>query len=200
MSVFLYVEGGAKGSLARECRKGFSQFLNQAGLKGRMPKVFACGSRREAYENFCTAIKIGKKAILLVDSEASVATSADQAKPWQHVKNRQGDGWEQPAGVTDDDLHFMVLCMEAWFLADKDLLASYFGQNFNVNALPKGSDIENISKADLYNGLSRATKGTKKGAYGKGRHSFEILALIDPDKVSSASPYAERFLKTLNSL
>ncbi|MDQ6955031.1 MAG: DUF4276 family protein [Mariprofundaceae bacterium] len=197
MSIYLYVEGGAKGSLARECRKGFSQFLNKAGLAGRMPKVFACGSRRAAYEDFCTAIQNGKAAVLLVDSEAPVEASSDKAKPWQHVKDRQGDGWERPAGVTDEDLHFMVHCMEAWFLADKGALSSYFGQNFQVNSLPKRGDIEKVDKADIYRGLSQATKETQKGEYGKGKHSFKILALIAPDKVRSASPYADRFLKVL---
>jgi len=200
VSVYLYVEGGAKGSLARECRKGFSQFLSKAGCKGRMPKVFACGSRREAYEDYCTAVKAGKKAILLVDSEMPVEISADKAKPWEHVKNRQGDGWAKPATVTDDHLHFMVICMESWFLADKDALASYFGQYFNINALPKRSDVENVSKADVYNALFQATKDSQKGEYGKGKHSFKILGLINPEKVKSASPYAKRFLNTLSGL
>jgi len=199
VSVFLYVEGGAKGSLARECRKGFSNFLEHAGLSGRMPRVVACGCRKDAYDDFCTAINDGKKAILLVDSEASVATSIENAEPWQHVKNRQGDGWVKPVNVADNELHFMVVCMESWFLADKKSLASYFGQGFNMNVLPKHSDIELISKHDIYHGLCQATKGTQKGEYGKGKHSFEILALIDPRQVRLNSPYADRFLAALEN-
>jgi len=200
VSVFLYVEGGAKGNLARECRKGFSKFLESAGLKGRMPRVVACGCRKDAYDDFCTAINAGKKAILLVDSEAPVVTPIDNANPWLHVKNRQGDGWVKPANVTDDELHFMVQCMEAWFLADQTALGTYFGQSFNNNALPKHADIESIRKKDIYDSLSQATRNTQKGEYGKGKHSFEILALIDPNKVRLASPYADRFLNTLTSL
>jgi len=57
-----------------------------------------------------------------------------------------------------------------------------------------------ISKNDIYRGLSRATKETRKGEYRKGKHSFEILALIDPEKVILASPYAKYFLKALHAL
>ncbi|MDQ6996157.1 MAG: DUF4276 family protein [Mariprofundus sp.] len=200
MSVKLFVEGGAKGPLSTKCRAGFASFLQQAGFAGHMPKVFSCGSRQEAYNDFCTAIGNDEKAILLVDSESSVSAAADKAKPWLHVQSRAGDGWARPAGVADDQLHFMVICMEAWFLTDKEALSSYFGQNFNVNALSKRNDIELISKSDIYLGLSQATKNTKKGEYGKGKHSFEILAQIDPEKVRRASPYADRFLNTLNHL
>ena len=42
----------------------------------------------------------------------------------------------------------MVQCMEAWFLADKDSLAAYYGNNFKQNALPARPDIENIAKDD----------------------------------------------------
>jgi len=200
VSVKLFVEGGAKGPLSTKCRAGFASFLKRAGFAGDMPKVLSCGSRQEAYNDFCTAIENGERAMLLVDSESLVSTTAKQAKPWSHVKSRADDGWAKPAGTNDDELHFMVICMEAWFLADKESLESYFGQYFNMQALPKHSDIELVSKSDIYRGLSRATRDTKKGEYGKGKHSFEILAQIDPEKVRKASPYADRFLNALNHL
>ena len=73
-------------------------------------------------------------------------------------------------------------------------------QDFNVNVLPKHSDIELINKPDIYHGLCQATKDAQKGGYEKGKHSFEILALIDPNKVRLACPYANRFLTTLEKL
>jgi len=197
VSITLYVEGGAKGALATQCRKGFSLFLKRAGFEGNMPRVVACGGRSSAYNDFCTAKKEGKKAILLVDSEAPVADSASRAKPWDHVKNRVGDEWEKPSGATDDDLHFMVQCMEAWLIADKKNLSVYFGRGFNESALPKNQDIEKVGKQDLYKGLSLATKNTQKGEYRKGKHSFEILGELCPNKVRLASPYADRFLNNL---
>ena len=49
MTALLYVEGGGNGKALRvECRKGFAQFLAKAGLKGRMPRIRASGSRQDA--------------------------------------------------------------------------------------------------------------------------------------------------------
>ena len=67
----LYVEGGGKTNLLRtECRQGFSAFLEKAGLAGHMPRVISCGSRKDAYDDFLTALGNGEAAMLLVDSEA----------------------------------------------------------------------------------------------------------------------------------
>jgi hypothetical protein len=92
----------------------------------------------------------------------------------------------------------MVQCMEAWFLADKDTLAAFFGNGFNRGALPSNPVIEDVAKLDVMNGLKAATRHCgKKGEYGKGRHSFEILARIDPARVTAASPHAKRLVETL---
>jgi len=197
----LFVEGGGDNdALKAECRKGFREFLEKAGLKGRMPRIVACGGRSQAYSQFCVAIgeaANGDVFILLVDSEGPVSTPADAAQPWDHVNNREGDGWDRPKGAVDDDLHFMVECMESWFLADKRALESFFGQGFREGALPANPRIEEISKADIYDGLKNATRETQKCSYGKGAHSFQILAIIDPTKVRDASPYAARLLNHL---
>ena len=87
--------------------------------------------------------------------------------------------------------------MEAWFLADKDRLAAYFGQGVNRNALSGHLEIENVAKGDVLEGLKRATRQCKKGEYGKGRHSFEILEQINPANVMAVSPHARRLVETL---
>ena len=87
--------------------------------------------------------------------------------------------------------------MEAWFLADKDCLAAYFGQGFNRNALPDRPEIEDVAKGDVLEGLKRATRHCKKGGYSKGRHSFDILERIDPAQVVTTSPHASRLVETL---
>ena len=88
--------------------------------------------------------------------------------------------------------------MEAWFLADKDNLATFFGRGFNANALPRNPDIEEIPKNDLLTGLKNATRRCRpKGEYSKGRHSFEVLSKTDPVRVLDASPYAKRLVDTL---
>ena len=198
MRIKVIVEGGGETKLLRtKCRQGFSNFFSKAGLEGRMPSVVASGSRRDAFNDFCAALRSPGKydfIVLLVDSEGPVTTG-----PWQHLKKKP-DNWDQPSGTTDDQVHLMVQCMEAWFLADKDCLVAYYGNDFKQNALPARPDIEKIPKNDVLNGLKNATRsGVSKGEYEKGRHAFDILAQIDPKKVVSASPHAKELVKTLNA-
>lgn len=195
----IFVEGGSKGALNSRCREGFSQFFEKSGLKGKMPKVVACGSRQHAYDDFCVAFskaKPGDVFLLLVDSEAPI--NGIESQVWNHVLLREGDKWPKPPSAKPVHLHFMVECMEAWFMADKTCLETYFGQGFESTQLPARNDIEKIAKIDLYKGLENTTKNCKtKAAYGKGAHSFDILGKIDPAKVIAASPYAKRLIDQL---
>ena len=195
MSINVYVEGGGNGKLRPECRKGFLAFFEKGGLQGKMPKVVACGSRRDAYKRFKIALKSGESALLLVDSESAIQKGIS---PWQHLKEK--DKWDVPLGAMDDQCHFMVQIMESWFLTDEETLIKYYGREFHTKALPKNTNIENISKQDVLKGLKRATKNTQKGKYDKGAHSFEILAQIDPNKVQQASPYAKHLITTLKNI
>jgi len=197
VELHLYVEGGGDSKLLRTaCRRGFSEFLAKAGLKGHMPRIVACGGRKQAYDDFCTALRQGQHAaMLLVDSEDPVTVSS----PWMHLLQRPADAWPTPADATADECHLMVQCMENWFLADRDTLKMFFGQGYDANALPSArSPIETISKIVVYQALAKATNNCKtKQPYGKGEHSFLVLALVDPAKVMAASPWANRFVTLL---
>lgn len=196
MRIKIYAEGGGDtNALKTKCRQGFSEFFRKAGLEGRMPRIVASGSRQDAYDDFCMALKKagnGEFIILLVDSEDPVA---DGAGSWEHLEDR--DNWDRPAAADDSNAYLMVQCMEAWFIADHNTLAGFFGQDFNAGALPAREDVENIRKPDLYTALENATRMCRKGKYGKGRHSFDILAQLDPMKVTAASPHAKRLVDTL---
>lgn len=207
MKVAIYIEGaGNLKAQKQDCRRAFRAFLSPFSPVGCAPKLIPCGSRRNAYDKFRTALRDSSIfPILLVDSEAPVAKNGG---PWAHFRKRQGDNWDKPEGVTDDHAHMMVQCMESWFLADKDRLADYFGRDFSTNALPARTDIETIAKSDVYRALDSATHDCKKtmkgksgskgkGKYGKGAHSFDILAGLDPQLVRKASPHAARFFDTL---
>lgn len=203
--VKLYVEGGGDGKdLKSECRRGFREFLEKARLKGRMPAIVACGGWRSAYEDYCTAIASGEAAMLRVDSEAPIAAAhqtgkPDEWRPWQHLKARQGDGWDRPQGAFEADCHLMVQCMESWFLADREKLKDFFGQGFRDSDLPSAANpVETIAKTAVLDSLKKATCDCQlKGQYGKGDHSFKLLAQLDPAKVVDASPWAKRFVDTL---
>ena len=201
MKVRIYVEGGGDHNkdLQTRCRRGFSKFFGKAGLVGRMPEVVACGGRRRAYDRFRTSHESAGQddlPILLVDSEAPVV----HTDLWEHVRLRDGDGWQRPQGALPDQIHLMVQTMEAWFHADKEVLREYYGQGFRPAKLSQRLDIDNIPKADLYAGMQMATRDClTKGEYSKGQHSFEILARIDPAKVRASSPlHAGRLLNVLD--
>lgn len=192
--VTIYIEGGGDApQLKARCRKAFNKFIQGMGFEGSMPKLVACGSRRNAYEQFCTAMKQGKKALLLVDSEAPVKKN-HEFDPWPHLQQREGDGWVAPENATAVDCHLMVECMENWFLADIPALKAYYGSGFKENKLPSTNrGIEKVAKSVVYTGLKEATRTTRKGSYSKGDHSFSILEQIDPNKVTEASRWAKQF-------
>ena len=196
MNVKVYVEGGGdRAELKTKCRQGFSTFFGKTELAGQMPRVISCGTRQKTYDKFCTALTNATNddfIVLLVDSEGPVVTDT----PWRHLKNCAN--WDTPPSATDDNAHLMVRCMEAWFMADKEALAEFFGTGFNEGSLPARPDVEGISKDDINNGLRMATCQCKpKGEYHKGRHSFAILGQLNPKKVFEASPYAQRLVTTL---
>ena len=197
MKVKVYVEGGGDGrELRAKCRRGFSSFFGKVGLTGRMPKIIACGGRQSAYDKFRVALSSAGEQeyiALLVDSEGPVAEGSG---PWLHLSNR--DHWAKPNGARDCNAHLMVQCMEAWFLADRDCLANFFGPSFNCNALPGQPNIEDVAKADVLDGLKKATRQCQpNGKYEKGRHAFEILEQIEPEMVTDASPHARRLIDSL---
>jgi hypothetical protein len=205
--VKLFVEGGGTSNqLKSSCREAFNKFITAAGVNKR-PRVVACGSREDAFDSFCVEVKNGKPAMLLVDSEALVQKAYQDSddssfwQPWQHLKERPGDGWDKPSSTQDTDCHLMVICMESWFLADRSTLKSFFGQGFHERSLPaENRAIETLPKLEVYESLKKATKPSKKGEYGKGDHSFKLLGTINPTLVIAASPWANRFITTLKKV
>ncbi len=186
----VYVEGGGRKALDRECRKAFAAFLSKAGFPQGTVEIEACGPRGEAFRTFSADLRKGSPAILLVDAEGPVATRST----WQHLKSN--DNWVRPSGATDDQCHLMVQIMESWFLADIKTLESYFGTGFRSQLLPGNPNVEDVPKQDVLDGLERATGGTAS-RYNKGTHSFTILGMLDPEKVKKLSPHANRFIESL---
>lgn len=142
--------------------------------------------------------------MLLVDSEAAISSGCQNGElenwsPWTHLKQHPEDDWDKPNKAQERDCHLMVQVMESWFLADRKSLKSFFGQGFNENQLPPPTRaIEGVPKADVYRALANATAHCRtKAPYGKGEHSFKLLAAIDPAKVVDASPWTKRFITEL---
>jgi hypothetical protein len=193
VKITIYVEGGGDTEAQKSrCRRAFIKFFEEAGFKGKMPTIIACGGRSIAYKDFCNAMKNMAEdslPILLVDSESAMLASTK----WAHLNKRIGDIWDKPENATENHVFLMVECMEAWFMADKEAIKDYF----NIAALPAHSNIEAISKHDLMKRLELASKQKRGIGYSKGNDSFKILALINPYKVMDASPKAKELIEHL---
>lgn len=197
VAVRVYIEGG--GTTRREqagLRQGFADLFTKLLGDCPKPKAIPAGGRGNALAEFEHGVRSNPEALclLLVDSEAAVQKGTT---PWEHVRTREGDGWSRPDGATDEQLHLMVQTMEAWFVADPEALAAYYGQGFREDALPRQKDVEQVAKTDVAKALERATKDSKKkGQYLKS-HGFELIGKIDPSKVRKVSRHAARFFDTL---
>ncbi len=200
MTVTVYVEGGGKNNqdAGARCKRGFSDYCNRLSPAGRRPRVVISGSRGEAFKRFRVAVESkrdGDRCALLVDSEATVMPGLSAVG---HLSAQ--DKWSF-VGLPSDTVFLMVQAMEAWFFADRKALADYYGDGFRPNAL-RGSDkdIESIQKDDLEQSLKEASVATRKGAYRKASHGFDLLSEIDPGKVQAGSPHAAAFHEFLRSL
>jgi hypothetical protein len=196
VNLCVYIEGGGphtKSQTATACRKAFHLFFEKVLGEGRKPRIIACGSRDEAYRDFCRGLEndADSFSILLVDSEDPVAPARNAV---QHLRHREKH-WTKP--MPDGQIHLMVQCMESWFLADRKALAQYYGDQFKQGALPGNPKIEEIPKPDVINGLAGATKSTSKGPYHKTNHGFDLLGRIDPAAVRKVSPYADALINLL---
>jgi hypothetical protein len=198
--VRLYVEGGGDGKDARaRLRIAFGEFLREVRHLAREERagwsITVCGSRESAFEDFQTALRKHPDAfvVLLVDAEGSYAGPG----PWQHLADPRNDGWKKPPGVEDDQCHLMVQVMEAWFLADRDKLAEYYGQGFLAGSLPNNPDVEQIPKDRVLDALATATRNTQKGSYHKTRHAPKILERIRPEVVCNKAAQCRRLLEAL---
>jgi hypothetical protein len=130
--------------------------------------------------------------ILPADSETAVT-----ATPWIHLNTGDGDNWQRPSGVVDEQAHLMVQVMESCFLADRQALSNYYGQGFLRNSLPRERDIEQIQKQRVFDAFRHASRPTQKGPCHKTKHGFDLLELIDPDLVREAPRYAENLFAAL---
>jgi hypothetical protein len=195
VKVKIYAEGGGEGQLLDTLfRQGWTEFFKKAGLAGKMPSVVRGKGRARTYDLFDTAMKNRKTnelPLLLVDSEDQIKVGHTA---WQHLKEH--DDWNKPTGAEDDHVFLMVQVMETWFLADREMLKTYFKSDFKDDKIPQWPKLEVVSKTSIYDALDSATAECKK-KYAKGKISFEMLSRLDPAKVEASCPAARRFLDRL---
>ncbi|MBK8256436.1 MAG: DUF4276 family protein [Polyangiaceae bacterium] len=188
-SIAIFVEGGGATANSGQdsLREGFEALLKpqkEAARKKRLRwQLGLYGSRNQTFKAFRNAVLNGRvdEAVLLVDSEEPVSNNTPSGR-LAHLKAR--DGWDFES-IDASRVHLMTQCMEAWIVADPDKLEEFYGQGFKKNALPKRQILDEEAKASLYSSLDAATKGTKKGSYGKVTHASEILKRLRPSLVAA---------------
>ena len=193
----IYIEGGGERAEGKaKLRNGFQVFLRELREKARDRQIrwniTACGSRSYTHDGFITACQMHPEAfnVLLVDSEGPVDSS-----PKQHLRER--DHWQ--INESEDQYHLMVQAMEAWLIADREMLKTYYGQGFQESALPDTQDVEQIDKDKLKDVLRQASRNTQKGPYHEIRHGAKLLERIDANTVFSRVRHCERLFLTLTN-
>jgi hypothetical protein len=196
MEIAIYFEGGgASAETKAALRLGMSTFLKPLVDMVRQRRcrwsITSCGGRDQAHEAFLDALQNEPERfnVLLVDSEATVASL-----PRAHLLKR--DRWNLN-GAQEEQVHLMAQCMEAWLVADPEVLAEYYDQGFNANALPKRINLEEEPKLQIYNALENATRQTQKGSYGKIKHASELLKRVSQQKARARCKHCERLFTTL---
>ena len=196
MSAIIYIEGGGDHNekLATQFRRSWKKFFQAADLQGNLPRVVRGGSRDDTFKRFASAVRKPnpkRLPLLLVDSEGAIATGQSV---WSHLQTR--DEWVRPHGTTEDQAFLMVQAMETWLVADRESFQRYFGEGFNLAALPMWQNLETVPKEDLFESIKKATRRCST-PYAKGKVSFDLLAATAPNQVSAACPHAKRLLDHL---
>ena len=186
MKVMIYIEGHS------DLRKGFKIFFDSYFKKETSIKVFMCKGR--PIKEFCRAMPQNNTDFKVLLMDADILTPPDYI---QSVKDRSEFKACPEKDIADEQLHFMVQCMESWFIADKAKLVDYYGQGFRMNRLPRRSNVEEIPKEDVDNSIKGAVVDTNKRIYQKVRHATEILQIIEPQKVCERAPHCKRLFETL---
>ena len=135
----------------------------------------------------------------MVDSEDLVdgANGADNPfGAWRHLADR--DKWQRPKAASDDQAQLMVTTMETWLVADPNAVIKHF-PSMNSTKLPDDNNLGSRTKEDILAALEKATSGSNKGEYKKGRDSFDLLAKLNPDELKSKLPHFRRFVESLDA-
>jgi hypothetical protein len=169
MEIRIYFEGKAT------LRSGFEVFFADLKTAARGAcSTIQLVAARNGLSDYRKASRTHPDAwnILLKDSEQAMP-----ADPRQLGKSHGID----PAFV--DRVFWMVELMEAWFLADRDALAGYYGDGFLPNVIGDTANVEKIPKAEVLERLRRATMKTSKGEYDKVAHAPFLLERLNSSRV-----------------
>ncbi len=153
-------------------------------------KLIAGKGRDQTIDDYMVAIRQHREAFLIVLLDSD---QADDGRLFDRL--RQKINWKPSRAVDENSVCWMVQCMEAWFLADRNALRNVFAERLKVRSLPSGVDVETVRQPDVL--LKKATRGARGNPYDKGIHAGKLLALLDPDRVRRGSRNFQRLMNIL---
>ena len=196
--VNIYFEGSI--DLTPGFRRLFDRHVERARRRGIKFNLYAGGSRYETVKDFLDSCRSNPSYlnILLIDSESAVS---DVRRSIRALRRHRV--WEAGVRCEDGQINFMVQAMEAWFVADRRALVSYFGNRFNANALPSPQNAESIPPnnlvAAIQRGLRRQGRGGRRyNRYNKVVDGAALLGLLDHDTVSRHCSHFRRLMDFLD--
>ena len=182
---------------------GFDKLFGNHKERARQKRIrfdmIAGGANAETVKDFLRSCRRNPSDlnVLLIDSEMS-APSADEAI--RALRSRRY--WDANVSTEDGQLNFMVQAMEAWFIADPQAMARYFGNGFAVGRLPHPQNAESIHPNGLTDSINQALRGIggrRRKKYDKVSDGARLLALIDEATVRRNCPAFGRLTDFLSS-
>ncbi len=146
-----------------------------------------------------------ERPLVLVDSDHPIQESTPN---WAFLESLRDPNtpekyqWtRRPADARDDDLHFMVCCMESWLLADPDAIATHYGHRYRVSSLPNPMhrNPESVGTDESMRAIKQGATGYPNADYDKLKDGPAILERIDPKLLENRCPHARRFMEALTA-
>lgn len=178
----IFVEGSRKTDNG-DLRNGFGRLLGQANLRQK-PLIVMCNDTNGAIRKFqqeTTKFNSAfQRVLLLVDLDGPEHTRTD----WLAAKSLVSH---------QASIFFMVQKMEAWFLAQPDLLHEFYQPKL-THALP-ATAAALVPHPERV--LERCTTDTRKGRYHKTGHGARLLALLRLAELQATFPDVARLMAAL---
>jgi len=173
---FLIIEGGSdtrNGSL----RRGFYELLSKEIEENLIPRIIMGDSKKESIRKFLT---IRDSSSLLIDLDKD-KSFRDEDISYNNLQ------------VYKDKVFYMIQEMEAWFLSQTDILASYY-PDIDWDDIRKKEISEIPRPANVLGVLTQKSKSRK---YHKIKHAVELLPQLDTKKLATDFSDFQRLLNVL---
>jgi hypothetical protein len=165
----LFIEG-EPNTPNGDLRQGFAKLLGKR-IEGQLPRINLGGGKSQTVRKFLKNKFEADAFLLLID--------LDRPEEEKEQDIKDNDLFPQRENV-----FYMVLEMESWFLSQPDVLDGFFGvDNKQKKVSDKLSKRKITEIPDPKGELKKATKDSKRGEYHEIKHAVELLKLIDAKRL-----------------